>query len=61
MNIAELVNDFKISIKCIAPLNYITLNGRTLVLNDDELEDLEYGLTNLSHSISVYKRTRNQE
>jgi len=61
MNIAELAKDFKVSIKRIDPLNYLVLNGRTLVLNDDELEDLEYGLTNLSHAISVYKRTRGEK
>lgn len=58
MDIAELAKDFKLNIKRISPLNYIVLNGRTMVLNDDELEDLEHGLVNLAHAISVYKRAR---
>lgn len=58
MNVAELSKDFKMQIKRISPLNYLTLNGDTLVLTDEELEEFEYGLTNLLHAICVYKRAR---
>lgn len=58
MYIAQLAKDYKVSIKRVDPLNFIALNNETLVLNDDELEDLEYGLTNLLHAISVYKREK---
>jgi len=57
MKLTDLTKNFKLNIKYIEPLTYITLNGRTTVLNYEEIEDLEYGLTNLAHAISLYKQS----
>jgi hypothetical protein len=56
MNLQELCSNFKLNLKFIEPLTYMTLNGDTIIYNYDELEDLEYGLVNLLHAISLYKQ-----
>lgn len=60
MNLTDLVTNFSLNMKWIAPLNYVTLNGETKVLTDDQLEDFECGLTDLLHAISMYKRSRGE-
>lgn len=57
MNLTDLTKDFKLNIKYIEPLTYLTLNGKTTVLNYEEIEGLEYGLASLAHAISLYKRS----
>jgi hypothetical protein len=57
MNLKDLGDNFKLNLKFIEPLTYLTLNGKTTLLNYDELENLEYGLTNLAHAISLYKQS----
>ena len=59
--IKQLTTQFALNIKYIAPLHYITFNGRTTLLTDKELEELEYGLADFAHAISMYQRTRENE
>ena len=56
MDLIDLAKDFKLTMKHVDPFTCLTLNGKTTILNNKELEDLEHGLTNLSHAISLYKR-----
>lgn len=55
MLITTLAAPFTLNIKHIAPLTYLTLNGITSVLNNDQLEELEYSLADLAHAIMLYK------
>ncbi len=57
MKMTDLTLPFALNIKYIAPLHYITFNGRTTVLNDDELESLEFGLTDFAHALCMYQAT----
>jgi hypothetical protein len=58
MNLLELTKDFTLKISRHPEENLLELNRITVRLDDDELEELEYGLTNLLHAISVYKREK---
>jgi hypothetical protein len=58
VNILELTKDFTVKISRHPEENLLELNRITVRLDDDELEELEYGLTNLLHAISVYKREK---
>ncbi len=53
MYLNELIDQFKLNIKKVAGLTYITLNGKTTVLNDGSLDRLEYSLTDLNHAIML--------
>lgn len=55
MNITTLAAPFTLNIKHIPPLTYLTLNGVTSVLNNIQLEELEYSLADLAHAIMLYK------
>lgn len=57
MILADLTKNFNLNIKFIEPLTYLTFNGKTMIFNYDELEDLECGLVNLLHAISLYKQS----
>jgi hypothetical protein len=57
MNLKPLCDNFKLNLKFIEPLTYMTLNGQTIIYNYAELEDLEYGLVNLAHAINLYKQS----
>lgn len=56
MNITDLMYDYKFRIEKGSSSHILWLNDRMSLLDDEELEELEYGLTNLLHAISVYKR-----
>lgn len=60
MNIEELKNDFNLRIEHHPPLNYLRIDHELMVINDEELENLEYGLTNFLHAIAIYKRSRKE-
>ena len=60
MHLADMVTNFSLNMKHIAPFNYVTLNGETKVFTDDQLEDFECGLTDLLHAISMYKRSKGE-
>ena len=60
MHLYDMVTNFSLNIKHIAPFNYVTLNGETKVYTDDQLEDFECGLTDLLHAISMYKRSKGE-
>lgn len=53
--IKQLMEPFKLNMKYVSGLHFITLNEVTTVLNDDELEKLEFSLTDLNHAITMYK------
>lgn len=61
MNLADLTTPFTLNMKFIAPLHYITLNGKTTVMNEDEFEALQYGLTDLLHACAMYTFTRDKD
>lgn len=56
MNILALTQDFSLELKRVGESTDLKLNKVTICMTDDELEELEYNLTNLSHAISIYKR-----
>ena len=59
--IKQLTEPFKLNIQCTSGLHFITFNGATTVLNDEELEQLEYNLTDINHAITMYKVATKQE
>ncbi len=61
MYLNHLIDNFRLNVKKVAGLTYVTLNGKTTVLNDESLERLEYNLTDLNHAIMMaraYQLTR---
>ena len=59
--IRQLADQFKLNIKHTSGLHFVTFNGVTSVLNDKELEQLEYNLTDINHAITMYKIATKQE
>ena len=59
--IKQLVEPFKLNIQHTSGLHFITFNGVTSVLSDEELEKLEYSLTDMNHAITMYKIATRQE
>ena len=59
--IKKMTEKFKLNIQHTNALHFITFNGVTTVLNDEELEKLEYSLTDLNHAITMYKIATKQE
>lgn len=57
MNILALTQDFTLELHRVGQSTDLKLNKVTICMTDDELEELEYNLTNLSHAISIYKRS----
>ncbi len=53
--IKQLIEPFKLNIQHTSGLHFITVSGVTTVLNDEELEKLEYSLTDINHAITMYK------
>lgn len=51
MYLTELTTPFKLNVKHVGGLTYLTLNDKTTVLTDQQLESLEYNLTDISHAI----------
>ena len=59
--IKQLTEKFKLNMQHTSGLHFISFNGATTVLNDEELEQLEYNLTDINHAITMYKIATNQE
>ncbi len=57
MNILALTQEFNLELKRVGESTDLKLNKVTICMTDDELEELEYNLANLSHAISMYKRS----
>jgi hypothetical protein len=57
MNITDLMFDYKFRIEQGESSHVLWLNDRMTLMDDEELEELEYGLTNILHAIMVYKRS----
>lgn len=57
MNLKQLTIPFTLKMKYIAPLHYIAFNDKIEVLTHDELEEIEYALTDMLHGLSQYKQT----
>jgi hypothetical protein len=53
--IKQLIEPFKLNIQNTSGLHFISFNGSTTVLNDEEIEQLEYNLTDINHAITMYK------
>ena len=62
MTVHQLLNNnYTVAINRKESATCITLCGETIIASDDELEDLEFALTDILHAISLYKRGLNNE
>lgn len=52
----QLLNPFSLKMKYVAPLHYISFNGKIDVLTTEEIEDIECALTDILHGLSTYRR-----
>ena len=56
MNVTDLMFDYTFKIEKGASSHVLWLNGQMSLMDDEELEELQMGLTNLQHAIMVYKK-----
>ena len=51
----KLFTHYNLKMKYVQPLHYISFNGQIEVLTNEELEDIECGLTDLLYAINTHR------